>query len=278
MMVTPVIDTHFHLGVNPLTQFSEDELLTWMDDGRIDIQFVMGVNEGFVHRRPDWNPYLGNDYIAEVQRRHPDRVVGLGMVNPWLQPPPSGMWESPLRQRISSNEALDEVDRAIGELGLRGFKMHPYESHYQINNPHIVWPVLARLLEWQRRLGKTMVVVTHAAGDTLNNSPEAVADTAAQFPELLFVAFHSGYRWATPTVTHTMAAQPNVLLDLTTAAATGLLQEAYGRYGPTKFSAGSDGPFATVAMKNAIVESLTGGDPEATAMILGGNLAQRLGL
>lgn len=65
----PVVDTHFHVGVNTINTFiAEDDLIPWMNEAKIDIQIIFQVNEGFTHRTPEWNPYLGNDYVAKIQK------------------------------------------------------------------------------------------------------------------------------------------------------------------------------------------------------------------
>lgn len=272
-----VVDSHFHIGVNPLIKCEPDDLFTWMDQYGIDVQMIMQVNEGFTHQTPEWNPFLGNDFISDVQSQAPDRIIGLGRVNPHHQPPPGNRMVSERLRSISVNPVLDELDRAIGELGLWGLKMHPVETHYQINNPTLINPIMKRLVSLQEEVGRRLVLFIHAAGDSLNNSPEALADIARQFPELLFCASHSGYKWGLPTVGHTMAALSNVMLDLTTMAGTGPMKEIYDKYGPEKFCTGSDGPFASVGCKNAIVQALTS-DPDDQALILGGNLARHFGL
>ncbi len=121
------------------------------------------------------------------------------------------------------------------------------------------------------------MVFVHAAGDCIGNTPESLADIALQFPELLFIAAHAGYRWATPTVHHTMGKCENVMLDLTTMAGVRMIRDCYASYGAKKFCAGSDGPFASVNVKNAIVNDLTE-DEEERALILGGNIASYFGL
>lgn len=274
----PVIDTHFHLGINPLIHHTPDDLKQWMETGGVDVQIVFQVNEGFVHKTPAWNPYIGNDFIAATQKTMPRRLIGLGMVNPYHQPPPVTPASSSKLRFITRNPVLEELDRIIGDLGLSGLKMHPYESHFQINNPRIIFPIMERLVRLQDEVGRKLMIVTHAAGDSMNNSPEAIADTARRFPSLLFIAAHAGYKWGVPTIGQTLAKEPNVLLDLTTFATTGALDQIYDEYGPEKFSAGSDGPFATNRVKKAIVRSLTRGDAEAEALILGGNLAKYLGI
>ncbi len=277
----PVIDTHFHLGVNPLAHSTVEDLFSWMDSGKIDIQVIMQVNEGMVHRTPRWNPYIGNDWIAEVQKMYPDRVIGLGGVDPWLQPPSRylfpGETEGKPFDRVTSNPCLEELDRVVLDLGLWGLKIHPLEHNHQVNNPKIMNPIYERLTELQRACGRRLILFIHAAGDSVNNTPEAMADAAGQFPELLFIASHAGFKWCTPTVAHTMAALDNVMLDLTTMAYGQSMREVYLKYGASKFCAGSDGPFASVQVKDAIVRSITG-DEEEQRMILGGNLAKYLGI
>ena len=276
----PVMDTHFHLGVNPLIYFDEEDLMSWMDENAIDIQVIMQVNEGTVHQTPEWNPYIGNDWISSVQHRFPDRVFGLGGVFPWWQPPThylSGPKEGEPFDLVTRNPVLEEVERIVLDLGLHGLKVHPLEHFHQVNNPYIMNPIFEKLTQLQRKTGRRLMVFVHAAGDSIGNTPEAMADIAGQFPELLFVAAHSGYRWATPTVAHTMAKCENVMLDLTTMACPYMMRQCYKIYGAKKFCAGTDGPFATVAVKNAIVNSLTQ-DEEERAMILGGNLAEYFGL
>ena len=138
-------------------------------------------------------------------------------------------------------------------------------------------PIFERLSELQDKVGRKLIIVTHAGGDSINNTPEGVADVARQFPQLLFLAAHSGYKWATPTVAHTIGPLANVLLDLTTMAGNQNMYECYRLFGPEKFTAGSDGPFATVNVKNAIVKGIAANRQEE-ALILGGNLVKHLGI
>lgn len=280
----PVIDTHFHIGVNRLITFlAEEELIPWLDRAKTDIQIVFQVNEGFCHETPEWNPWVGNDYIAKIQRMFPARVLGLATVNPWLQAP--GTWRYPLPDpksgkpfdKVTRSPALEELERAIMELGLHGLKMHPLEHNYQFNNPDVVFPVLDKLTQLQRKAGRKMLVVVHAAGESLNNSPEAIADTARNFPELLFIAAHSGFVWGYGTVARSMGPVPNILLDLTTCSQKSLVWESYQRYGATKFSAGTDGPFVGHHIRDAIVNDLVQSEEERQ-LVLGGNIAKYMGI
>ncbi len=272
----PIIDTHFHLGVNPLICCDEELLFNWMDTNGIDIQFIKQVNEGTTHKTPDWNPYIGNDWIARIQNENPSRIIGLGGVYPWWQPPKKylrpGPDEGKLFDRVTRNPVLEELERIVLDLGLYGLKIHPLEHFHQINNPYIMNPIYEKLTELQIKSGRKLMLFIHAGGDSINNTPEGLADAARQFPDLLFIAAHSGYRWASPTVAHTMGKLDNVMLDLTTMAGAQYMRESFNIYGARKFCAGSDGPFASVKVKNAIVESLTDNVYDRQ-LILGGNLA-----
>lgn len=277
----PVVDTHVHVGVSATCTFiAEEELIPWMDRGGIGVQFIFQVNQAACHQTPDWNPYLGNDYLAKIQRQFPDRVLGLATINPWLQPPRG--YTHPQEKRgtpfphIQRNLALEECERAIEGLGLRGLKMHPREHGYPVNH-WTVRQILDKLVAIQRKQGKPLVIVVHAATDSNYNTPEAVADLAKDYPDLLILMAHCGYIWGGKTLARTVGPCENVLFDLTACPDAGTVAEARERYGVSRFVAGSDGPFAWPRVKHAIVESLFS-DPEEQALVLGGNLCKRLGI
>ena len=72
-----------------------------------------GVDWALLHR----TPYLGigNDYIADCCRQHPDRLQGLAYLREWKIP-------------ADPDAAIRELDRAINELGLHGLQFLPYFS------------------------------------------------------------------------------------------------------------------------------------------------------
>ncbi len=277
----PVIDTHLHIGVSTTCTFvAEEELLPWMEQGGIDVQLVFQVNQAACHRTPDWNPYLGNDYIAKIQRRYPGRVIGLATINPWLQPPRGYTYPRQKRgqafPQISRNLALEECERAIEDLGLRGLKMHPREHGYPVNH-WSVRQIMDKLTAIQRRQGRPLAIVVHAATDSNYNTTEALADLVKDYPDLLFLMAHCAYMWGGKTLAQTIGPYENVMFDLTACPDAGAVAEAQARYGAARFAAGSDGPFVSPKVKHAIVESIFE-DPEDRMLILGGNLCKRLGL
>lgn len=275
--IWPVVDCHFHVGVAPTFTFiAEDELIPWMDRAKIDVQMIFQINQTACHQTSDWNPFTGNDYIAKIQHMFPERVIGLGSINPWLQPPKG--YTYPLEKRgekfelISRNLALEECKRIILDLGLRGVKMHPREHGYPMNH-WTVRAVVDELVALQRQIGKPLVVLVHAAGDSMYNSPEAFGDLAKDYPDMLFLMSHVGYMWGLKTVASVVGPYENVLFDVTGCPV--YLTDLVELFGPERFVAGTDGPYSPPSVKNAIVEAIFP-DPEDQAFVHGGNLVRRL--
>lgn len=266
----PVIDTGFTVGVSPLMHFiAEDELMDYMDRHDIDIQIIYQPDECFFHHTPDWNPYLGNDYIGKIKQMYPKRVLGLATLQLWHQP------YTRKDQTKSRNVAGEELRRSIVDLGLDGLRINPVQHNIAFNDRSIVWGALEQLVSLQNETGRRMVVSVHAYGDSLYNSPEAIAETAARFPDLIFLMQHAGFVWGGFTVCDVAASVQNIFLDLTTMPQYAILYKAYQRFGAGKFCIGTDGPYADGVLKDAILNDFTN-DPEEQELILGGNLARLL--
>ncbi len=279
----PVIDTNFKIGVNMRsTCVAEEDLIPYLDENGIDIQMVFQVDEGFTHRTPVWNPYIGNDYVAKIQNMFPDRVFGLATVCPWSDAPktwnyPPSAAGKPFTLPVE-NEATRELDRCILELGLRGLRMNPIEHNYELNNKAVVYPMLEHLTELQRQTVRVLPVVVHGSGDSGNNTALQFARVADDFPELTFIMIHSGFIWCYGTTGEIAPNHPNLLLDLTGNLGPYSVVDAYRQCGASKFTIGTDGPLGIPAIKEKILDVFVGDNEEDRQLILGGNLAQRLGL
>lgn len=279
----PVVDTHFHIGVNSLVTFvAEEELMPWMKEAGTDVQILFQLNEGCMHRTPDWNPYIGNDYIAKIQNMFPGQVIGLAYVNPYVQAPKVYCWPSKREGQSwdrlpTHNEAMEELERVIVDLGLWGLKMHPYLHGYPINFGPLIFPLMDHMVKLQKKVNRQLMLGIHAGGDHIFNSPEAVGDLASRYPDLLVLMYHSGFIWGGFNVLEHCAVHPNLLLDLTTCSQKGTVWACYKKHGAEKFCVGTDGPFVGHHVRTNIVYDLTE-DPEERTLILGGNLARRLDL
>ena len=73
-----VIDAHCHIGRG----LSAEELIEMMDEAGVGkaVVFVTPVLWGL----PGQADYQDtNDFIADMQRKHPDRLIGFGLINPY---------------------------------------------------------------------------------------------------------------------------------------------------------------------------------------------------
>jgi predicted TIM-barrel fold metal-dependent hydrolase len=93
---------------------SADDLLAWMDELEVDVAVVAPLRPRDYHLGP------ANDAVAEAVRAHPQRLVGLGRVDP-----------------NQGDAAAVEAERCLGELGCVGLFLHPWEETYRVDNPAV---------------------------------------------------------------------------------------------------------------------------------------------
>ena len=109
------------------------------------------------------------------------------------------------------------------------------------------------------------------------NSPEAIADLAKRYPEILIVAAHTALMIGWETALSVFKDLENVLLDLAISPLTNIAKEAVQLLGPKRFSIGTDGPFDTFALKKTILHQLFP-DKIDQEMVEGGNIAKWIGI
>ncbi len=270
----PIIDTHNHIGARPDCTYLGDELIETMDACGQDMALVFQMNENREDRTPEDNPYIGHDYIAKVQAKYPDRLIGLATINPWYQGSLVNNWGRSSGSLVKTrNRAVEEVERCMTDLKLNGIKFHPMLGGFHVNDPVIMPPVMDKLLELQNRQNRRLVVAVHTLADSVFNTPEAVGGLAAKYPELTVIMVHAGAVWGYPTVMEIVKSNPNILLDFTWVPAVGTVKEAIRTVGVDRMCAGADSPFSTYKMKHTLIEEATE-DPEEREIILGGTIAK----
>lgn len=148
-------------------------------------------------------PYVGNDYVAEVAARHPERLIGFGSVNPW-----------------SGDRAIAEVERLASELGLRGLKFHPSLQEFFPNDERFypLWERCAELgLPLLFHTGQTGVGGRTAGGGGVKlkycRPIPHIDDVAADFPELTIVMAHPAVPWQEEQLSVALL-KDNVFMDL----------------------------------------------------------------
>src|SRR6476620_6419171 len=98
-----IVDSHAHVDEVPALGWIDpaSDLIRLMEQAGIDQAVVMTYTE-----LPAVNPGA-LDYLADQIRQYPGRLIGYVRVHPWYP------------------EAVALVDRALGEYGMRGVKLHP---------------------------------------------------------------------------------------------------------------------------------------------------------
>ncbi|HYL99465.1 MAG TPA: amidohydrolase family protein [Blastocatellia bacterium] len=146
--------------------------------------------------------YVGNDYVAGVVRKYPDRFIGFASVDPW-----KGLM------------AVEEMERAVRELGLRGLKLHPVTQAFFPNDERF-YPLWAKCSELQVPVlfhtGQTGVGAGSPGGGGLKlkyAQPLPIDDVAADFPNLKIIMAHPSVPWQEEQLSIALH-KANVFIDL----------------------------------------------------------------
>jgi predicted TIM-barrel fold metal-dependent hydrolase len=171
-----------------------------------------------------------NDAVAAFVREVGGQTVGFMSVDP------------------TRHDAVAEIERCHGDLGLRGIKLGPI---YQGTSP--LNPLTMRVFSTAERLGLPVMIHQGAifanAGRLADANPLLLDDVAIAFPELRIVIAHMGHPWVYETAvvmrrnrnvyadTSAIANRPTVLATALSAA------KEYGVLDKVLF--GSDSPMVS---------------------------------
>jgi predicted TIM-barrel fold metal-dependent hydrolase len=211
-------------------------------------------------------PRLTNDEVADVVTRFPDQFVGFASVDPW-----KGEW------------AIDEITRAVTELGLIGAKFHPGIQAFYPNDVRF-YPLYRRISE----LGVPALFHTGTNGLGAGapgglgikmdyTRPIYLDHVAADFPELTIIGAHPAWPWHEEMLA-IIQHKGNVFMDLSGWSPKYIpkiiMDEARSRL-QDRILFGSDFPFLTPERWLQDFDAMEGFTPEVKEKILKGN-AMRL--
>ncbi len=144
-----------------------------------------------------------NDWMAELQTRHPEQFIGFGSVDPH-----------------TGALAMREARRCIEQLGLRGFKFHPTTQRFEANDPKFypLWETIAALgVPALFHTGQTGVGAgTPGQGGYKNKYSRPYPyfdDLAADFPNLTIIMAHPSFPWVDEQLS-VANLKTNVYIDL----------------------------------------------------------------
>jgi predicted TIM-barrel fold metal-dependent hydrolase len=169
-------------GVNDVATF-----LSKMDRWNVQVAALTGL-----HALVD-NTRLGNRAVAGVVRQAPDRLVGVGCINPML-----------------GAVALEELAQCLAE-GFRALRLYPVQHLYTVRDRGVLDPVFERAAAARLPVYWTGCPTP---GSILGNTPlDGLEDLAPAFPTVPIVLSAYNYRDNT-RIQLLMRAASNVYLEI----------------------------------------------------------------
>jgi len=157
-------DCHVHvptsIGTWQLSYFAPEDYVSYMDGIGVRVSVMLPFDGLYVDVRES------NDRVARWCSAAADRLVPFGTVSP----------RDPF--------AADEVTRCVEELGVKGFKFHPWMQAF-----HPMEPVMDDVYDRCRSYG---VPVMFHDGTPPLSTPLQIAQVALRFPGLKVILGHGG--------------------------------------------------------------------------------------
>ncbi len=257
-----IIDTHLGMR-HPATDERVEDTLKQMGSGGVDKAVTWSLPVGVdreVYRK-------NNERIASIVKQHPDRLIGFAVVNP-----------------LDPDFAVEEVGRAIEQLGLTGLKLHPRVHQYRICDPRTI-----RVIERAKDLDipvvihvESMALVSYCVNNSFEETQNGI-DMNEQYAKSLDLesvvkVYNSGNFWAAHMggVTNGVV-QKSKLAFQTTGASSEIIEYAVKKVGADRVLFGSD--YCSFQVKDELAKlnraRISESDREK---ILGGNAARLLHL
>ena len=251
-MDTPVVDFHNHVGRWGTHGTAQDQetFLRVMDAAGVDRACVNCIFHG--------DARISNDVVAEFVAGRPDRFIGVGFVTPHYP-----------------EEAIGELDRAFGTLGMRFLKVYPTYFQKPIDDPAYL-----PIFEWCNERGT--VLMSHSSyvrsDDTLTH-PAKFIDLARRYPNMSWVLAHSGNSpMGQAEAIKAAQACPNIYLETCTSFGDhGTIERLVAGAGEDKVLYGSDAALMDMRLQVGRIAAANMSD-EAKRKVLGLNAIKLLGL
>jgi len=192
------------------------------------------------------------EQLAEAVAREP-RLVGLARVDP-----------------NQAQEAVQELERATKELGLKGLFLHPWEETFRINGPRDD-PLLARCAELQ-------IPVVIASGNPWVSEAAQVGALPRRSANVTLVMTHGGQinisGLGQADALGTLQRHPNVCMETSGVYRQDFLEDVATQIGPERVLFGSNSPFMDIRLEVERVRWANLAE-DSKMLILAGN-AQRI--
>jgi uncharacterized protein len=214
-----------------------------LDEAGIDRGVVMTIVDA-----PEVNPDA-LELVAEACAAFPGRLDAFARIHPWY-----------------GDRSLALLDRALGELGFKGLKLHPVST--------IAHPSGAETIRLIRRAAERSAPTLFHCGDEPLTTPLAVAQAAAACPEATIILGHMGGYVHADEAIDVAERFPNLVLETSAMPYPEKIRSAVDRLGPERVLYASDGPACSPLLELEKVH-LAGLDETAERLVLGAN-AERI--
>lgn len=212
-----IIDSHAHVGPaikdnrlmaafagNPAN--TVEDYLRDMDEAGIEV----GITFGYLD--------LDNNYQAEIQNKHRDRIISLAWINPRLP------------------NAVEEFRHCVEDLGIRGLKLHGWWHQFSNGDHELLDPLFEILDEYR------LPAVVHTLGDNPLTTPLQTEEMARTFPNVTIFMAHGGCEWAAKEGVLVAKRTPNIIVD-TSFMPSWWIGEFVRQLGANRVALGSDWPW-----------------------------------
>jgi predicted TIM-barrel fold metal-dependent hydrolase len=269
----PVIDIHTHVGVASWGSFLGEDLIRLMDKAGVDMAVVFplmfnlpcpGDKEGIKN-----NYYNSNDYIAELQDKYPDRIIGFAGINPNY--PGNKEFNMP-------NLTVAELKRCLNELKLKGVKIHPPLHSFKVEGL-VDTEFMDTMVRFQNEMNTKIPIVSHAMTD-ITCTPSQFGLLAAAYPGVPIIMAHATHGISSSLLL--VKKYENLFVDISWS----FLDDSYLRravdivgvnnvfFGSDAFLPGQENLYGNYFKIIGQVFP----DPKERDLVLGGNAAKILGL
>jgi predicted TIM-barrel fold metal-dependent hydrolase len=241
-----IIDAHLHVDDIPALGWQLDaaHCVQRLDEAGIDRGVVMTIVDA-----PEVNPDA-LEFVAAACAAYPDRLDAFARIHPWY-----------------GDRSLALLDRALGELGFKGLKLHPVST--------IAHPSGKETIRLIRRAAERSAPTLFHCGDEPLTTPLAVAQAAAACPEATIILGHMGGYVHVDEAIDVAERFPNVVLETSAMPYPRKIRSAVERLGAERVLYASDGPACSPLIELEKVR-LAGLEETAEGLVLGGNAARIL--
>ena len=166
----------FNFDGKPITV---DDMVRSMDEAGVELAALLAFDCETTH---GWK--VPNEMVADLVAQRPDRFVGFASVDP-----------------NKHQLAIEELEHAVRDLGMRGLKLHPPTQHFYPND-RAHYPLWAKAEE----LGIPVLVHTghnQSGGRMQYGDPTHLDEVALDFPNLRLILAHFGFPWVNQAISVT---------------------------------------------------------------------------